>query len=45
MKDFLSMKIGFELQELTNLLIEKDEQNGKETLYFNIQGDGLCARN
>ena len=25
------------------MLQKYDNQNGKETLYFNIQGDGLCA--
>ena len=29
--------------KLTYWLQKYDEQNGKETLYFNIQGDGLCA--
>ncbi len=29
--------------ELTYWLQKYDDQNGKESLYFNIQGDGLCA--
>ncbi|MDB4203747.1 hypothetical protein N9758_02120 [Flavobacteriaceae bacterium] len=29
--------------QLTYWLQKYDNQNGKETLYFNIQGDGLCA--
>lgn len=29
--------------QLTYWLKKYDNQNGKETLYFNIQGDGLCA--
>jgi hypothetical protein len=29
--------------KLTYWLQKYDEQNGEETLYFNIQGDGLCA--
>ena len=29
--------------KLTYWLQKYDEQNGNETLYFNIQGDGLCA--
>ena len=29
--------------ELTYWLQKYDDLNGKETLYFNIQGDGLCA--
>ena len=29
--------------KLTYWLQKYDEQNGKETLYFNIQGVGLCA--
>ncbi|QRM89772.1 hypothetical protein FG167_11215 [Lacinutrix sp. WUR7] len=29
--------------KLTYWLQKYDDQNGKESLYFNIQGDGLCA--
>ena len=29
--------------KLTYWLQKYDEQNGKESLYFHIQGDGLCA--
>ena len=29
--------------QLAYWLKKYDNQNGKETLYFNIQGDGLCA--
>ncbi|MCZ4409477.1 hypothetical protein O3Q51_11700 [Cryomorphaceae bacterium 1068] len=29
--------------KLTYWLLRYDDQNGEETLYFNIQGDGLCA--
>ena len=29
--------------QLAYWLQKYDNQNGKETLYFNIQGDGLCA--
>jgi len=29
--------------KLTYWLKEYDDQNGVESLYFNIQGDGLCA--
>ncbi|WP_034058268.1 hypothetical protein [Lacinutrix jangbogonensis] len=29
--------------KLTYWLKKYDDQNGKESLYFNVQGDGLCA--
>lgn len=34
---------GIDQSKLTYWLQKYDEQNGIETLYFNIQGDGLCA--
>ncbi|MDA9312618.1 hypothetical protein N8371_06200 [Vicingaceae bacterium] len=30
-------------QELTYWLQKYEDRNGEESLYFNIQGDGLCA--
>ena len=43
-KDELVKRLNYiDQAKLTYWLQKYDEQNGKESLYFHIQGDGLCA--
>ena len=43
-KDELVKRLNYiDQSKLTYWLQKHDDQNGKESLYFHIQGDGLCA--
>ena len=43
-KDELVKRLNYiDQSKLTYWLQNHDDQNGKESLYFHIQGDGLCA--